>query len=339
MKKLYDTYDEYTPEMDFNKDSEVEVLLMLQKQLRITEQKGLELVLGAANWVTPASSVAISPIYADKITPYHSHEFYESNYVIEGKVACYVDGNPYILEKGDLLIMNPNVRHISYPVGKKVLAKNFILYKSFIEDTAELLAAGDPKNYLSRLISKNMYQIFRGVDKFGVSDAILELNELTSGRGNTGFTVANAKNLAESILITLAECENNDYTADAPVATSPEEEKYKPILKYISEHYSDTSLEKVAKHFGYSTQQIRRIIKKNTGKSYVDYVKSCKMGKIQSMLSKTNIPISEIAETVGYDSPEYFSRRFKYETGYTPTEYRKLRQSNSRTKWEIDNEK
>lgn len=338
MKKLYDSYDEYAPEMDFNKDSEDEVLLMLQKQLQITEQKGLELVLGAESWVTPYSNVKISPIYADKITPYHSHDFYEANYVIDGKVACYVDGNPYILKKGDLLIMNPSIRHISYPVGSKVLAKNFILYKDFVEDTAELLAAGNPKNYLSRLVSKNMYQIFRGIDKFGVSDAILELNELTYGRGNTGFNVANAKNLAESVLITLAECENNDYSAGSPVTKSSEEEKYKLILQYISEHYSDTSLEQVAKHFGYSTQQIRRIIKKNTGKSYVDYVKNCKMEKIQSMLSKTNIPISEISEAVGYESPEYFSRRFKYETGYTPTEYRKLCQSKSRTKWEIDNE-
>ena len=62
------------------------------------------------------------------------------------------------------------------------------------------------------------------------------------------------------------------------------------------------------------------------------------MGKIQKLLSTTNIPIGEISELAGYESPEYFSRRFKFETGYTPTEYRRISKSKEKTKWEIDNE-
>ena len=146
MKKLYNQYDKYTPDMEFNKDSEEEVLLMLEKQAEITDRKGLCLTMGRLQHLTGNKSTAVSPIYGDKITPYHNHDFYEINYVLKGKLANFVEGRPYLLEEGDLLIMNPSIHHIAYPVGK-VLAKNVILLPEFVEKTAELLSAGKKPNY------------------------------------------------------------------------------------------------------------------------------------------------------------------------------------------------
>ena len=337
MKKLYNTYDEYTPEMDFDGNSDEEVLLMLKKQLEITERKGLKLIISSGSWVNETKKATSSPIYADKITPYHTHEFYEANFVLEGKLADIVDGNAIILNKGDMLIMSPSAHHIAFPVGK-TLAKNFIIHSSLFEHTASLLSDENPENNLSKLTNKGSYEIFTGLDKLGINEKISKFDLVDKGRVNTVFGVANVNNLAEEILINLAECECHYYSVANLHYGHENASRDKEILNYISENFKTTSLEKVAKHFGYSTQQIRRIVKKNFGASYVDYVKKCRMGKIQKLLTTTNIPIGEISELAGYESPEYFSRRFKFETGYTPTEYRHIRQSNERINWEIDNE-
>ena len=337
MKKLYNTYDEYTPEMDFDGNSDEEVLLMLKKQLEITERKGLQLIISAGSWVNETKQATTSPIYADKITPYHTHEFYEANFVLEGKLADIVDGNAIILNKGDMLIMNPSVHHIAFPIGK-TLAKNFIIHPSLLEQTASLISDENPENNISKLIKRGSYEIFTGLDKLGINEKISKLDLINKRRVNTVFCVANINNLAEDILINLAECECHYYSVANLHYGHENSSRDKEILNYISKNFKTTSLEKVAKHFGYSAQQIRRIVKKNFGASYVDYVKKCRMGKIQKLLASTNLPIREISELAGYESPEYFSRRFKFETGYPPTEYRRISKSKEKTKWEIDNE-
>ena len=45
------------------------------------------------------------------------------------------------------------------------------------------------------------------------------------------------------------------------------------------------------------------------------------------MLLKTDLKIKEIAESVGYESVEYFQRLFKKKTGLTPCGYRKAKQN------------
>ncbi|HJD37442.1 MAG TPA: helix-turn-helix transcriptional regulator [Candidatus Blautia ornithocaccae] len=42
-----------------------------------------------------------------------------------------------------------------------------------------------------------------------------------------------------------------------------------------------------------------------------------------SLLKETELPISDIARSVGYDNALYFSRLFRQKKGRTPTQYRK----------------
>ena len=46
---------------------------------------------------------------------YHCHDFLELSIVTSGKVEYYVDGNEYILNKGDLLLSNPGLYHMEKP--------------------------------------------------------------------------------------------------------------------------------------------------------------------------------------------------------------------------------
>lgn len=64
------------------------------------------------------------------------------------------------------------------------------------------------------------------------------------------------------------------------------------------------------------------LIKKETGKSALEYIQQKTMDVAKDQLATTSKSISEIAYYLGYQYPQYFSRAFKKITGQTPNEYR-----------------
>lgn len=64
------------------------------------------------------------------------------------------------------------------------------------------------------------------------------------------------------------------------------------------------------------------LIKKETGKSALEYIQQKTMETAKTLLSDSAKSISEIAYALGYQYPQYFSRAFKKVVGCTPNEYR-----------------
>lgn len=67
-----------------------------------------------------------------------------------------------------------------------------------------------------------------------------------------------------------------------------------------------------------------RLIRRKTGKTYVESLNEIRIGHICRMLVGTSDNISEIAYKTGYTSIAHFHRSFKRQKGCTPKEYRAL---------------
>lgn len=100
----------------------------------------------------------------------------------------------------------------------------------------------------------------------------------------------------------------------------------KPIrlaTAYINEHLDDQiSLSDVAGRLFLSPGYFAQLFKKETGKSFTEYVADCKKEQAKEMLKLTNLSIQEISLRVGFSDQRYFSRWFKSHVGITPSEYR-----------------
>lgn len=64
------------------------------------------------------------------------------------------------------------------------------------------------------------------------------------------------------------------------------------------------------------------LIKKETGRNALDYIRQKTTNLAKEMLIHPDKSIGEIAYTLGYQYPQYFSRAFKKAVGCTPNEYR-----------------
>jgi len=94
---------------------------------------------------------------------------------------------------------------------------------------------------------------------------------------------------------------------------------------YIDAHYSeqDLSLEQVAAAVEISPGYLSRLLKQETGFSFVDYLTRVRINKAVQIMSDPAVKVYEVAEAVGYQSQHYFSRAFKRVFGRPPVEYRK----------------
>jgi two-component system response regulator YesN len=94
---------------------------------------------------------------------------------------------------------------------------------------------------------------------------------------------------------------------------------------YIDNHYreADLSLDGVASEVQISPGYLSRLLKQETGFTFVDYLTRVRITRAIQLMADPSAKIYEVAEMVGYQSQHYFSRAFKRVFGRPPAEYRK----------------
>jgi len=94
--------------------------------------------------------------------------------------------------------------------------------------------------------------------------------------------------------------------------------------QYIRESLESTlSIQDIADKMGVSYSKFRKLFKEYTGLSPATYQQDLKLQRAKELLTTTALSIKEIAYRLNFDSPDYFSAKFKIKTGRKPSEMRK----------------
>ena len=110
-----------------------------------------------------------------------------------------------------------------------------------------------------------------------------------------------------------------------PTPTDLNLEKSKDdILDYIKQNYHnpDLCLSHIEEKFNIGRTSIASYIKKETGKTFIDYLTYLKINKAKELLSSSDININKISELLGFNNQHYFSRVFKNHVGLSPLQYK-----------------
>jgi YesN/AraC family two-component response regulator len=101
-----------------------------------------------------------------------------------------------------------------------------------------------------------------------------------------------------------------------------EEQFISKVMEVIEQHISEEefSIEQFGKEVGMSRVQLHRKLKALSGKSASHYLRSVRLSKAKQMIEEEKGNISEIAYSVGFSSPQYFTRCFKEEFGFPPSD-------------------
>ncbi|WP_291870238.1 hybrid sensor histidine kinase/response regulator transcription factor, partial [Maribacter sp.] len=106
---------------------------------------------------------------------------------------------------------------------------------------------------------------------------------------------------------------------------NPETKFLKKAIEFINEnlHNSTFGSGELANKLHLSESQIYRKLKAITGKSTAIFIRSVRLQKAKEFIETTDKTISEIAYETGFNDPSWFSRAFKEEFGFAPSEIHK----------------
>ena len=91
----------------------------------------------------------------------------------------------------------------------------------------------------------------------------------------------------------------------------------------IREHLeSPLTIQQVADEMGVSYSNFRKLFKEFTGISPAIYQQDLRLQRAKELLSTTDMSVKEIAYRLNFESPDYFSAKFKIKTGRRPSEFR-----------------
>ena len=248
-----------------------------------------------------------------------SHDFWELVYVDNGEVGLFGGEQLHHVTAGQMILHKPNEFHRVVCDGQHA-ARVFII-------TFECHSAA-MKFFYDKVFSvpselKGLMKLFveECSESFHMSKIPLKPKEHSPIGGQQLI-----HNYLECILIRMMRAggADSDHRAHLyPSRESLEHHLVRDIDEYLLSHLdSRICLGELSEelHFGVST--LCNIYKNVTGKTIMNSFLNLKIDKAKQMLREEQTSISSISESLGFDTPQYFSRMFHRYTGTSPRDFR-----------------
>jgi CheY-like chemotaxis protein/AraC-like DNA-binding protein len=103
----------------------------------------------------------------------------------------------------------------------------------------------------------------------------------------------------------------------------PDDKFLQRLMAILEENIvnSDFNVSKLVREIGMSRPVLFRKTKMLTGLSVIDLIRNVRLKKAEMLLKQKKLSISEVAFTVGFSDPKYFSKTFRAHFGKTPSQY------------------
>ena len=110
------------------------------------------------------------------------------------------------------------------------------------------------------------------------------------------------------------------------LAVNEKMQSFSPLTLLIKDYIQNNidkriTLESVGKETNFAPVYCSEIFKKETGESIVSYAINEKIQEAKRLLLE-DVPLNEIAENLGFENYNYFSRIFKKRVSYSPLQYK-----------------
>ncbi len=223
-------------------------------------------------------------------------------YITKGECEMTIRGKTYHASAGQWFFIPAGVEHSYTNYHDKVFEKYWIHF--------DLSPADIFKNSLDFFVNADnnteIKRLFKRYDKIKNSNTLSERVEI------------------KSIILKLISIYMSLSEKETMFVRSQSTETLSDILSYIKDNASKTitnaELSKIA-HM--HPNHFIRYFKKETGKTPQTYIMTYKMNVAMGLIETTKMPITEIAQSIGFVDSAHFSKAFKQFSSFSPSQYRK----------------
>ena len=103
------------------------------------------------------------------------------------------------------------------------------------------------------------------------------------------------------------------------------QDKLKAVLGHIDESLGESiKVRDLAQRVGLSQFHFARMFRRSVGRPPHEYLTDLRMERAKRLLRETDLPLSQVATRVGYQTQAHFTGVFHREVGMTPRSYRMI---------------
>lgn len=244
---------------------------------------------------------------------YHYHEFCKILLLISGSGGYYVDGQRYLLQSGDIVLLDAHSIHRpeldpDSPYERIILyiSPDYLKRQSTADCHLQSVFSGE-KGHVLRLSEDRKQKIFRiaaALERDLEGDAFGR--EILSNAGLLRLLVELGRNREKPEI-------------DRPSPIMPQSQRIVEILRYIDENLSeDLDAETIAKAFFISKYHMMRQFRQETGTTVHLYITQKRLVKARELMD-SGMRATEACYRCGWRSYSSFTRAYGKHLGTTPT--------------------
>lgn len=259
----------------------------------------------------------------DYIYIQHKHEDYQLRLITKGAGVCMVGENLVEYEKGDILFFGRNVPHCSsiydydekgrVPSESEILQFHPNLFPEKIHELPDFV-------YINNLFLKSQNGlVFRNsILSKKIKTLIVEIGKSASiGRINCLFNILELLGKSNHFAFI------SESQFDAKNTFCENYESLQKVYDYLYRNMKkEISLEDISHYVNITPTALCRSFKSKTRMTIFGFLNKIRIENACKLLVYSDLTVSQIAYESGFNSMAYFNRRFKEQTGMSPSEYR-----------------
>lgn len=250
----------------------------------------------------------------------HWHEQLELLLFTEGEAVVECNSKSISVRPGDLIIVNSNELHYGQVITPPLIYYSVIIdfsmiHSSFI-DTCEM-------KYITP-ITQNLILF---MNKVSNDNTVIEyINKIVSEyeAKDIGYEMAIKAGIYNLLVFLLRNYIEEVITIKDYSSRIKSLERFNNVFKYIEENYNEKlNVNLLAEITDFSGSHFLHLFRKITGKTLSEYINQIRINKAESLINNTNMNITEIAFSTGFNDLNYFSRVFYKYKKTSPSMIRK----------------
>ena len=247
----------------------------------------------------------------------HIHDQIELLYVTEGSFIATVDGRPYELAEGDLILFCSNAIH--HVISRAEPRHSYYCLQAKSTMLPGLSHRREASDYTMRFaLNREELPCLWKREELEGSEILSAVRRLVDEYEHPGYAteISMKCRLAEVLLSLLRD--SRDFTQELVPANEMTACIYRALI-HIRQHFKEELEEAaMAKQYGISYSYFSRQFKQITGMSFKQYLNSLRIHYAEQLLLTSRKSVTEIAGECGYNNTSYFISMYKRLKGETP---------------------
>lgn len=273
------------------------------------------------------------PVHLDlgdtELVSYYS-DYIELRYIISGHLTVEIEGEIAHFHENELCFINSMAYHRESIQDSECLLVNICIDRDVFNEAFLGNVSISP---LQKFLRKNimMYSDLQHYLKF----TPVKSDQLESIQDSLFHIISEIRkkqpgylHISKGYLIRLMDSLSSgyQYSFSRRETAIYEEKLFEAVSDYMKNNLASVQMHALTENFHFQPNYFNNLIKKQTGKTYSEYLVFLRIERAKLLLESSALNIEEIMWLIGYHNKGFFYKKFTESTGLSPSKYRaKLR--------------